>query len=224
MIITRISKQKRKSDRYNVYVDEIYSFSISANDLLTFGISRGKEITEKDLENYKRQTSKSFLLDACLMYLSLRPHSTKEISQYIKKRIYSKPEIKEHIGKDISDEIISYLKDRQYLNDSDFAFWLANQRNNSRSPKSSSHIKSELFQKGISREIIENLFNKTAFSDESKNAKIAADKKLKQLKLRNKTQFEIKKALYIHLSQKGFSWEIIQPIVDTYIDPKYNIE
>ena len=55
MIITRLSKQTNRSDRYNVYVDELYSFSISANDLLKSGMFSGKEISEKELEDFKRQ-------------------------------------------------------------------------------------------------------------------------------------------------------------------------
>lgn len=227
MIITRISKQKKKSDRYNVYVDEIYSFSISANDLLKSSISTGIEINKQDLKNYKRQASKSFLLDACLIYLSLRPHSTKEIYQYIKRKIYSKPELKEHIGKEIeqiSKEIINYLSSKSYLNDKDFTTWLTTQRNNSKTPKSISHIKYELYQKGISAEIIEEVLKDQDIPNEREKANLIAGKKFKQLKSRNKSNLEIKKALYTHLSQKGFSWEIIQSIVDTYITPQYNID
>lgn len=226
MTITRISKQKKRSDRYNVYVDEIYSFSISANDLLKSKISVREEVSVEELENYKRQASKSYLLDACLNYISSRPHSSNEVSQYIKKKIFLKPEIKEHIGenqKEVINEILDYLQQKNYLNDIEFATWLTSQRNNGKSPKSFSHIKAELKSKGISNEIIENISISANQSDEVEKAKILAEKKFNQLKRRNKNSIEIKQALYIHLSQKGFSWETIQPIVDTYIDHQYNI-
>ena len=214
MIITRLSKQTNRSDRYNVYVDELYSFSISANDLLKSGMFSGKEISEKELEEIKR-------------YISSRPHSKNEVSQYIKRKIFQNKEIKEQIADDqkkISAEILDYLEEKKYINDEDFASWLVSQRNNSRSKKSFSHIKAELHKKGISNEIISNVLSELDSSDESAKAKTYAEKKFQQLKNKNKSQLEVKKALYQHLSQKGFSWEVVQSIVDTYTDHQYNYD
>ena len=227
MIITRLSKQTNRSDRYNVYVDELYSFSISANDLLKSGMFSGKEISEKELEDFKRQASKRYLFDACLRYISSRPHSKNEVSQYIKRKIFQNKEIKEQIADDqkkISAEILDYLEEKKYINDEDFASWLVSQRNNSRSKKSFSHIKAELHKKGISNEIISNVLSELDSSDESAKAKTYAEKKFQQLKNKNKSQLEVKKALYQHLSQKGFSWEVVQSIVDTYTDHQYNYD
>ena len=227
MIITRVSKQTNRSDRYNVYVDEIYSFSISANDLLKSGISTKVEISEKDLENFKRQASKSYLLDACLRYISSRPHSKNEISQYIKRKIFQNKELKEQIAddqKNIIIEILNYLEEKKYINDEDFAIWLVSQRNNSRSNKSFSHIKAELRKKGISSEIIEEISKDIDITSESVKIQSLLEKKFQQLQNRNKNVHETKKALYTHLLQKGFSYEAIQPIVDTYIEHQYNID
>ncbi|PIR42585.1 hypothetical protein CO058_02905 [candidate division WWE3 bacterium CG_4_9_14_0_2_um_filter_35_11] len=227
MTITRISKQKKRSDRYNVYIDELYSFSISANDLLKSKISVREEVSIEELEIYKRQASKNYLLDACLNYISSRPHSSNEVSQYIKKKIFLKPEIKEHIGenqKEVISEILHYLQQKNYVNDLEFATWLTSQRNNGRSPKSFSHIKAELKSKGISSEIIEGISKDINITDESAKIQSLLGKKLQQLKNRNKNIHETRKALYTHLLQKGFSWEDIQPIVDTYIEHQYNID
>ena len=49
MKITKISQQVKRKDRYSVYVDEKYSFSLSDYQLVSAGLRIGKEYTQAEL-------------------------------------------------------------------------------------------------------------------------------------------------------------------------------
>ena len=49
MRITGISEQKRSKDRFSVYVDEKYSFSITTDDLLLEKLRVGADLSSNDV-------------------------------------------------------------------------------------------------------------------------------------------------------------------------------
>ena len=42
--ITKITTQKKRTDRYNIFLDEKYAFSVDEAVLLKFQLQKGKEI------------------------------------------------------------------------------------------------------------------------------------------------------------------------------------
>ncbi|MGV3466194.1 MAG: recombination regulator RecX, partial [Heyndrickxia sp.] len=44
-IITKITVQKNLSDRYNIYLDEEYAFSVDEDVLTRFQLRKGKELS-----------------------------------------------------------------------------------------------------------------------------------------------------------------------------------
>ena len=45
--ITKITTQTKRTDRYNIFIDEKYSFSVDEDVLLKFQLKKGKEIDSK---------------------------------------------------------------------------------------------------------------------------------------------------------------------------------
>lgn len=47
--ITKISTQKKNTERFNIFLDEKYAFSVDADVLVRFDLKKGKELDELDI-------------------------------------------------------------------------------------------------------------------------------------------------------------------------------
>ena len=52
-IITKITTQTKRTDRYNIFIDEKYAFSVAEEVLLKFQLKKGKEIDSLLLSQIK---------------------------------------------------------------------------------------------------------------------------------------------------------------------------
>lgn len=216
MQISKISKQKKRNDRYNVYVDDKFMFSLSANDLLKAKIAKGDQASSKDIENFKRMSAKSLLMDHAIAYQASRPHSIFETKTYLKRKIIKNPEIR-IIPRKVQDllilEIVESLISRAFISDEDFAIWLIKQRTESRNPKSKRAISSELREKRVPFEIITKALSNFHEEQDLENAVKIAQKKSRVLeKYTNKQRRE---KLIVYLKNRGYGWITIKQVVDT---------
>jgi regulatory protein len=197
--ITSIKPQKKRK-RFNIYLDERYSFSVSAEVLAKADLKVNQEIPEKEIERLKHQDIESRLYDRVLRFLAYRQRSKKETRDYLKKK---GGEIK------IINKIIKKLKKQRLIDDRSFAEWWIEQRSCFR-PKGRQALYFELIKKGISEEIIEDaLFS---VKDELLLAQKAAQKKIKNYK--NLEPFELRQKMIAFLARRGFSWETIKKVLD----------
>ena len=121
----------------------------------------------------------------------MRPRSSKEIRDYLKKKTLSRKvrvknrktgeyQTKEKQGFDASliQPVYNRLEERGYIDDERFAkLWVEN-RNVSKGT-SAKKLRLELQQKGISHQIIEKVFNETSRNDQDELQKIIAKKRAK---------------------------------------------
>lgn len=147
-------------------------------------------------------------LDSALHFLSYRPRSEKEITDNLKKK---------KAPQTIIDQIISWLKEQRFINDSDFARWWIEQRTLYR-PKGIRVIKMELKQKGVGQEIIDAVFqnNESEIMNQDEIARRIVEKKLPKYKSLEKR--EIYKKLGGHLARKGFDWETIKKSINKVME------
>ena len=107
------------------------------------------------------------LLNKAYRFLSYRPRSVKEVEDYLlKKSSFAKAsegQEKQEIEK-LIDSIINKLKEQKFLNDFEFAKWWIESRAKFK-PRALKIIKLELRQKGIDKELIEQVLEQA-----SKNA------------------------------------------------------
>jgi len=141
------------------------------------------------------------LLDKVYRFLSFRPRSEKEITDYFKKR---------KIADDITQKLFKILREQQLIDDFAFAQWWVEQRENFR-PKGKIGLKVELKQKGINTQIIEKILIQV---DEIALAKKAVQKKIKIYKKLPPKEFYQKISTF--LSSRGFSWPTIKKIIEDY--------
>lgn len=136
-----------------------------------------------------------------LRFLSYRPRSIKEVKESLEKK-KAPPEVVERI--------ISLLLEQKFLNDEEFARAWIDSRLRSR-PKALSILKQELSQKGIGREIIENVIPERKVIDSESIKPLIEKAKRKYSGLEPK---ERKQKMANYLARRGYSWDTISPLID----------
>jgi len=225
--ITAIKPQKRKG-RYNVFIDEKFALGIDEDTLVKEGLVVGKEISELERQELEEKSEVGKLYQKALHFLEYRPRSEREIRDYLKRKLATTETLKNTEDTEvIIERILNRLKSLNYLNDSEFAKWWVEQRRKSRKPRGINLIRSELYQKGVAREIIE----KTIITkdNEEELALRTAQSKLKQPNLPNlpirqlanpKQSWELRRKLTAYLARRGFEWETIKMTVDKVLPKK----
>jgi regulatory protein len=188
--ITDIQQQKNNPGRYSISIDDKYAFPLSANDLLAWGLHLNQELSEQELEELKTGAGQSKAYDQALNYLSLRKRSTKEVTDYLKRK---------HYETEVIDRTLARLVDNKLVDDLDFAHSWVNDRNILK-PRSKRVLEGELRQKGVSREDIEVVL-----------AEISADDQLQILrgviaKKKTLAKYQDPQKLTEYLVRQGFDY------------------
>jgi regulatory protein len=193
MKITAIKPQQKIRNRYSIYCDDRYSFSVSETMLLEQGLVAGQELTTSDLEKYKRLSSDDNSFNRALRYAAIRNHSQWEMEQYLKR-------------KDVSEEqsaiIVARLAKLGFIDDNNFAHsWVENRR--LLKPVSRRRLEQELRQKHVSSDVIK-LALEEDLADELMVLKSLIAKK------RQQGSYKDNQKLMGYLSRQGFSYDDIK--------------
>ena len=193
MKITAIRPQQKIRNRYSVYCDDRYSFSVSETMLLQQGLVAGQELTVADLNKYKQLSSDDNSFNRALRYAAIRNHSQWEMEQYLKRK---------DVSEDQSAVILARLADLGFIDDKNFAnSWIENRR--LLKPVSRRRLEQELRQKHVNSEII-----KAALEEDSTEELVV----LKNLitKKRMQSSYKDNQRLMGYLSRQGFSYDDIK--------------
>ena len=142
---------------------------------------------------------------ASINFLSFRPRSEKEMRDYLTKK---------KCDGVISEKIIQSLLRTKFIDDEEFARRFVEQRTKIK-PKANRVIKYELKQKGIARELIDQLFEDKEESQTSDFAKALelADRKLDKIHDRA-DKYKVREKLGRYLASKGFDWDTVKEVID----------
>lgn len=197
-IITAIKSQKNKK-RVNVYLDDQFGFGIDLDNFMLLHLKVDQELTEEKVAQIVKKAEFQKTLDKLLRFAMVRPRSEKEIKDYFKRK---------EVHESLYDELLERLRHFELLDDAKFAKWWVEQRIEFKS-KSKRVIKQELLQKGVDRNIIDDILEETKI-DEEKMARDLIEKKM--YKWKNLEPREAKQKMSQYLVGKGFSWEIIEKV------------
>ena len=163
MKITDISVQARNPDRVNVSVDGKYRFSLDIFQVTELGLRRDKEYSEEELVELEQESQFGKLYGRALEYTMLRPHSAKEVRDYLWRKTRTTRvknrhtgEIKERAGvsQAVADRVFDRLIDKGYIDDQKFAkYWVENR--SITKGASRRKLEQELMTKGVARDVIE---------------------------------------------------------------------
>lgn len=199
-IITAIKSQKNKK-RVNIFLDDKFGFGIDLDNFMLLHLKVDQELADEKVNEIVKKAEFQKTLDKLLRFAMVRPRSEKEIKDYFRRK-----EVHESLYK----ELLEKLKYFELLDDVKFAKWWVEQRAEFKS-KSIRVIKQELLQKGIDRNIIEDILGETKI-DEEKMAKDLLQKKA--YKWKNLEPREAKQKMSQYLVGKGFGWSIIEKIIE----------
>ena len=189
MRITDIKQQVKNKDRYSVYVDGDYAFSLSADELVAQKIASNQEITKEQLETLIKTAVEDKAYQAALGLIARRTRSVWEMQQYLARKQYDQP---------IITKILNKLISRGLLNDKAFAeAWVQNRQ--LLKPTSRRKLQQELQQKNISKSIISEVL--ADYEDAEQNALKALVEKKRPL-----PRYQDQSKLMAYLVRQGFSY------------------
>ncbi|MBI2021821.1 RecX family transcriptional regulator [Candidatus Daviesbacteria bacterium] len=212
--ITSVEPQKKNPHRFNIYLDGQFAFGADEDTVVSRRLVVGKEIAKEDLDKILFETEVGKLMERMYRLFNIRQRSEKEIRDYLKVLNFKRKLMeKEEISPLVIDATVKTLKKKNLINDQAFAkAWMEARMQSKKKGKKA--IKAELYQKGIDREIIEDTLEEESI-DESKIAQQALYKKAKLWKGLPKLEFK-KKAIEF-LLRRGFDYQAIKEVVDSYL-------
>lgn len=194
MKITAIKAQVKNPDRVSVYVDEKYAFSLSYPQVLDQKIHVGLELTEPQLAELKHASDFGKAYERALMYVMLRPRSTREMHDYARRKKWTPED---------TAAIIEKLIAKRYINDRAFAkSWVESRALTKK--MSLKKLRLELKQKGVADSIIADVLEESGFNEQDALRGLIAKKR----KLARYAQDEQK--LMRYLAGQGFSFDDIK--------------
>lgn len=202
--VTSVEPQKKNPRRFNVYLDGEFAFGADGDLVVERRLVVGKIIAPEDMEKILFEAEVGKLMEKMYRLWSIRQRSEKEVRDYFRIR-------KRDISDLAIDALVENLRKKGMLNDLEFAKAWVEARRKSRQ-KGIRAIKAELFQKGIDREIIEEVVSQESLVSEEDLAKQALERKMKYWK--SLPPLEFRKKATEFLMRKGFEYEVIKKVID----------
>lgn len=185
MKVTAITVQQKNANRVNVMIDGVYRFSLDITQVGTLGVKVGKEFTDEEIARIESESEFGKLYARTLEYCLLRPHSAREVKDYLwrktratKYKSRKTGELRERAGipVDITERVFERLVQKKYIDDEKFArFWVEN-RNLSKGA-SRRKITTELQAKGVGSEVIAEALQSSDRDDTGELQKVIAKKR-----------------------------------------------
>ncbi|HWE93291.1 MAG TPA: RecX family transcriptional regulator [Tepidisphaeraceae bacterium] len=201
--ITKITEQKRRPNRRNVFLDGAFAFGVNLNVVAKFHLREGLVLNEQQVLDIQQGEVRQECFDKAMEYLQMRLHSRAELLKKLMRREY---------GQAVVNGVLDDLLRLGYLNDEQFA------RTKALSASEHKHhgrrrAKIELLKSGIKGEVADRALDEVyAQTDNLANAKLLAQKQAPRLKRLDPGV--ARRRLVGMLQRRGFDYETIKPVVD----------
>lgn len=210
--ITDIKEAVRDQDRLNIYIDGKFFCSLALSQVVDLKLKIGRVLTDEELVELKRASEFGKLYQRALEYALLRPHSQKELRDYLKKKTLSRTirvknkktgeyqtKRKEGFDASLVEPVLARLIERGYVDDERFArLWIENR--SVRKGVSQKKLRLELQAKGVAQDIIENCLSEGVRNEQEELAKVIARKAKK---------YPDEQKLIQYLLRQGFNYSDI---------------
>lgn len=199
MKITSIKQQVKRADRYSIFVDEKYAFSLSESGLIQSGLFSGKELTPAELKDLKKAAGVDKAYGQALRYVAIRVRSEWEIQTYLQRK---------EVDTETATEIIQRLRNLRLLNDLEFArVWISNRRTLKSTSKR--RIRLELMQKHVPNDVIDE-----ALAEDETDERQA----LRDLVEKKRHRYPDQQKFMQYLARQGFGYDDIKHVLQNSDD------
>lgn len=203
-VITKIGRQKKNNERYNLYLDEKYAFSVDEAVLIKYQLTKGKVIEAFTLDEIVFDDEVRKAYNKAINFLSYRMRSEHEIKQKL---------LQSEFGEAVILEAVRKLYEHGFLNDASFTKALVETQKNG-SKKGPAAIRQELKKKGIEKELQEEVLATYSEEEQVSIAKTLTEKIINQNQ--NKTPRQIKQKVQENLQRKGYNFSIISQAIESF--------
>lgn len=208
MKITAVTTQQKDPNRVNIMVDGAYRFSLDIFQYADLGIKIGKEYTEEELVALETESQFGKVYARALEYCLMRPHSSKEVRDYLYRKTRDTRTktggIKKGVSPAVTQRVYDRLVEKGYVDDEKFArYWVENR--NLTKGASKRKLQAELRAKGVDGSIIERLLSETDRSDASELQKIITKKR---------ARYPDQQKFMQYLARQGFGYDDIKQALD----------
>ncbi len=196
MNITSIKQQVKNAERYSIFVDGKYAFSLGAEALLDAHLVTGQELSQVKLTEYKRLSQEDKAYNLALAYVARRMRSEGELHDYFRRKQYA-PEL--------AEQILGKLRRLKFVDDAEFARrWVENRR--LLKATSTKKLRLELRQKKVSSDIIQTVLAEDE-TDERQLLRELVEKK------RKISRYQDDQKLMMYLARQGFTYDDIKAAI-----------
>lgn len=196
--ITQIEFKRRRPERFVIYWDNGEERLFSPESVVKYGLAPEKEISEEDYLRILHEDGVLRAKDQILKYLSIRPHSRKELLLKTLNKGYS-PDVIEPALDDL--QAVDLVNDRQFTRQ-----FIRNEM--LLRPCGKNLLKEKLFKRGVPpgifQPILDELYEEHSQEDIIKTIAQKFLDKNRHPDHRKRTEKLIR-----HLQSKGFGWDLI---------------
>ncbi|SDM65545.1 regulatory protein RecX [Acetanaerobacterium elongatum] len=203
MRITAVEKTKK--GRYAVFLDNVFAFSADAETTALCHLTVGRELSEDDCEQVKRQAETKYLKERALRLLSFKSFSKAELVKRL-------AEYTDDRSDDAALEVVERLEELGLINDKEYAARVARDYY-ARKGYGERRVMQELIRRGITRELAEEAAQANAPEAESALDKIIERRYAKYLT----DPKGIRKTIQA-LARLGYPYDEIKAAISRYTD------
>jgi regulatory protein len=199
VIITSAVKQKNNPDMISIYIDEKYAFSMPMEEYIKLNLYERNELTGEEVKRIREEINITAAKRNGIRMLYSKDRTEFEVRQKL---------IRQGFDEDTADGAVMQLKSMGYINDRLYSHKYISDRLKLK-PKSKKALVYELLNKGINREIIDEVLDEFEI-DESLIAYRIARKKFSKYDIRDPL---IYRRIVSFLTHRGFSHEVINDVI-----------
>lgn len=198
-----IASLKKQNNNVLITFDDETILKIDYRTFVDFRLFKGMEIEKDLIELLSYESSFVKAKDSAYRILARRLHSSKELKQKL---------LLKKIQQDIVNKVIEEFKEKQFLNDDEFAKSFV-QEKLKKGKTGINKLSLELSKKGINKELKENILHNIDSSTFYENALALAKKKLEFIKQKESDNKKIFSKIANYLTSKGFEYDIIWKVI-----------
>ena len=217
MRITKIEAQKRRPERKSIFVDGKFLAGVSDETLLRTGLRTGDAIDPTTIQSLQQTEGLLSAKNAALRFLSVRPRTVREIRDKLRQKEFTDSE---------TSNTIEELKRTGLLDDDAFARMYIRNAMQVR-PIGKVLLKRKMLLLGVDLRTIEAALADTLPEyDQSQVARASAEKFLTRGSQTRRKPDAVKdrKRVGSYLARRGFTWDVIEPILKELVPMNRNIE
>ena len=192
--IIRISAQAKKKNRFNLYDDDGFLFSLSDETLLRYRLKEGSELSEELIKTLKEEDTQKYAKELAMAYIAHMPRTRLQVEQHLAKKGIDTQSIGVAVEALLRYE---YIDDEAYVLEFVRSYGARLGRR---------MMEQKLRQRGVAQSVID----QHLFVEEE--SQIAVAKVLVEKTLAKNTQlplFKQKRKVYDTLYRKGFDQDVI---------------